>query len=370
MSSQVMVEAGDNYGGLDRCWKQNRVRSLLLVCGGSLGRLKLGAYFDALEKRTGIRVVRFSAFQPNPRYESVVEGVRLFRAEGCDMIAAAGGGSAIDVAKCIKLFAHMDLEKSCLEQAIVQNEIPLLAIPTTAGSGSEATEFAVIYHLGEKRSVAHASCLPSAVLLDPSVLDTLPDYQKKAAMMDALCHGVESFWSIRATRESRSYSKAAIQTVLKYKDAYLQGTAEGKANMLYGANLAGKAINLAQTTAGHAMCYKLTGLYGIAHGHAAALCTAKVFAHMARLCPTPSDRAPVGAALQELASVMGCATAAQAAERFQGILDGLKLEVPSPKSSADLELLAASVNLERLNNHPIELDAGTIATLYRKILTI
>lgn len=369
MPSQVMLGAGEGYESLDRYWKQGQVRSLLLVCGGSLSKLKLGAYFAALEERTGIRVVRFSAFQPNPRYESVLDGVRLFRTEGCDMIVAAGGGSAIDVAKCIKLFAHMDLEKNCLEQAIVQNQIPLLAIPTTAGSGSEATGFSVIYHLGEKRSVAHASCRPSAVLLDPCVLDTLPDYQKKAAMMDALCHGVESFWSIRATRESRRYSKAAIQTVLKYKDAYLQGTAEGKANMLYGANLAGKAIDLAQTTAGHAMCYKLTGLYGIAHGHAAALCTAKVFAHMARLCPAPSDREPVGAVLQELASVMGCDTAAQAAARFQRVLDESGLEAPSPKSSADPELLAASVNLERLSNHPMALDAGTIAALYREILS-
>ena len=82
-----------------------------------------------------------------------------------------------------------------------------------------------------------------------------------------LCHSMESFWSVNSTEESKQYSREAIQLMMKYKNAYLANEAIGNTAMLKAANIAGKAINITQTTAGHAMCYKLTSLYGIAHGH-------------------------------------------------------------------------------------------------------
>lgn len=108
--------------------------------------------------------------------------------------------------------------------------------------------------------------------MDASVLKTLPDYQKKATMCDALCHAIESFWSVNSTDKSKEYSMAAIQNVMKHMDGYLANTDEGNAGMLLAANTAGKAINITQTTAGHAMCYKLTSMFSSAHGHAAILC--------------------------------------------------------------------------------------------------
>ena len=145
-------------------------------------------------------------------------------------------------------------------------------MPTTAGTGSEATRYAVIYFDGEKQSISDYSCIPSAVLMDASVLKTLPIYQKKSTMMDAFCHAIESYWSVNSSEESRQYSRRAIQLIMENKDLYIGNDETGNTQMLKAAHLAGKAINLTQTTAGHAMCYKLTSLYGIAHGHAAALC--------------------------------------------------------------------------------------------------
>lgn len=101
-------------------------------------------------------------------------------------------------------------------------------------------------------------------------------------MLDALCHSMESFWSVNSTEESKQYSREAIQLMMKYKNAYLANEAIGNTAMLKAANIAGKAINITQTTAGHAMCYKLTSLYGIAHGHAAALCNAALWPYMAQ----------------------------------------------------------------------------------------
>lgn len=108
--------------------------------------------------------------------------------------------------------------------------------------------------------------------LTPGALKTLPAYQRKSTMLDALCHAVESFWSVHATAESKAYSRDALKMIRRYAEDYLANCDEGNAGMLLAANTAGKAINLTQTTAGHAMCYKLTSLYGLAHGHAAALC--------------------------------------------------------------------------------------------------
>ena len=269
---QQILTASADYVELDEYFVQSGAKSILLVCDSAFGFLRIKDYFETLEARKGIRVVKFSDFQPNPLYESVVKGVEIFHENKCGLIAAVGGGSAIDVAKCIKLYSNMDSSENYLKQQIVPNDVPLFAVPTTAGTGSEATRYAVIYYNGAKQSVTDYSCIPSTVLFDASALKTLPMYQKKATMMDALCHAIESFWSVNSNEESMGYSQQAIEMIVANKASYLANEDAGNENMLKAANIAGKAINITQTTAGHAMCYKLTSLYGIAHGHAAAPC--------------------------------------------------------------------------------------------------
>lgn len=354
---QVILRASADYRELDQYFRQIGAKRLFLVCGSSIRKLRLGAYFDTLEARTGIRVIRFSDFRPNPLYEEAAKAAEAFRSGGCDAIAAVGGGSAMDTAKCVKLWAGLDPERNCLEQEIVPHNVPFLAVPTTAGTGSEATRYAVIYYQGEKQSVSHESCIPSAVLLDPSALDSLPEYHRKASMLDALCHAVESFWSVHATEESREYSRRAVQTLWKNLNDYLANTPAGNAGMLEAANLAGKAIDLTQTTAGHAMCYKLTTLYGIAHGHAAALCVAKLWPFMAEK-----------AAGTELERVFRDLDRVMSAAGFQALLDRLELETPKPKPE-DFAILRNSVNPVRLKNNPIPLDTKTIDRLYHQILS-
>lgn len=370
MAEQKTLEASEDYVELDRYFSESGTKCILLVCGRSLRLLRISKYFDTLTERTGIRLVRFSNFNPNPLYESVVEGVQLFQESGCDLIVAVGGGSAMDVAKCIKLFSNMNASKNYLEQTIVPNEVQLLAIPTTAGTGSEATRFAVIYFEGEKQSIADDSCVPSAVLMDASVLKKLPEYQKKATMMDALCHSIESFWSVNSTEESRRYSRQAIQMIMANKDAYLSNEDEGNANMLYAANLAGKAINITQTTAAHAMCYKLTSLYGIAHGHAAALCMSKLWAFMISHTERCIDeRGPeyLKNVYVEIAEAFGCKSIEEAVEKYNAFLTSLNLTVPQPEEN-DYSILKKSVNPVRLKNHPILLDEEVIDGLYHQIL--
>lgn len=367
---QTILTADNNFFQLDKYIKQHGMKNILLVCGKSFDKLNLSKHLIEFANNRKIKISKFSDFKPNPDYESVEKGVDVFRKTNCDSIIAVGGGSAMDVAKCIKLYSNMPDTSNYLNQEIVPNELPFIAVPTTAGTGSEATRFAVIYYKGEKQSVNHESCIPFAVLFDASVLDTLPEYQRKATMMDAFCHAIESFWSVNSTEESKEDSKRTIHLILANYEAYLANNADGNANMLLAANYAGKAINVTQTTAGHAMCYKLTSLYGISHGHAAALCVSVLWRYMisnTKLCIDLRGFKYLEKTFTELAKVMGGNVPSDGVEIFNSILD--KLELSKPRvNETDYDILKKSVNPVRLKNNPIQLDENTINYLYHQIL--
>lgn len=366
----MIITAEDNYKSFDD-WIKGK-KKILLVCGGSI------RYIEGFSKKLSdveVPIVRFSDFRPNPGYESVVKGVKVFREEGCDSIVAVGGGSAIDVAKCIKLYANLPGDGgdgSWLSSDEVSNDIPFLVMPTTAGTGSEATRFAVIYYKGSKQSVASQSIIPDTVLMDPDALGSLPMYQKKATMCDALCHAIESYWSVNSTDESKEYSKEAIKGVLNHMDGYLANTRDGNTGMLNAAYVAGKAINITQTTAGHAMCYKITSLFGCAHGHATMLCNRILYSWMIENtdgCTDPRGEEYLKYTLDELGKIMGREDALSGAARLVEIFNALQLDVPAASENDFIEL-KAGVNPVRLKNFPVRLTEETIDDLYHKILSI
>jgi len=305
----------------------------------------------------------FNEFTPNPIYKDVVKGVNKYKENNCEEIIAIGGGSTIDVAKCIKLFVTLDPSINYLNQEYKDNNIKLTAIPTTAGTGSESTKYAVIYYEGKKQSITHDSIIPSIVKFEPNALETLPLYQKKATMLDALCHSIESYWSVNSTEESKSYSKEAISLIINnYKD-YLNNNSDTYEIMFKAANLAGKAINITQTTAGHAMCYKLTSMYNIAHGHAAALCVNKLYPYLINhidKCIDHRGEDYLKKTLEELERIIS-------PNKFNEILSELNFDSINYKQE-DYEILNNSVNITRLKNCPIELNKEDIDYLYHQIL--
>ena len=368
--NQVVLETYGQYDILDRWFIEKQVHRVLLVCGKTIEQQKISIYFSLLEKKTGISITRFSEFHPNPEYESVVHGVRLFHEKACDSIIAVGGGSAIDVAKCIKLFCNMQDDRNYLEQVIIPNAIPFLAIPTTSGTGSESTRFAVIYYQGVKQSVDDPSCIPDTVLLDGSFLVTLPLFQKKCTMLDALSHSIESFWSVNSTEYSMGYSETALKSILAHKDGYLANAKDDNIAMLWAANQAGRAINITQTTAGHAMCYSITSLFGCPHGYAAALCNRALFPWMIEHvdeCIDPRGSGHLKSVFHRIAKAMECDSPEDAGIRLNNIVQSMKLDVPSA-SEAQLSYLKSTINPGRLKNHPIRLDDSAIDLLYRMIL--
>lgn len=372
---QRIISARNNYFELDQWIREHETRRILLVCDHSIRFLKeFNTHLEEL-KKSGTELIEFHDFQPNPLFENVQAGVKRFREEQCNAIIAVGGGSAMDVAKCIKLFAPFegngeDGNWLKVKPEHIPNNIPFLAMPTTAGTGSEATRYAVIYYKGTKQSVTSESIIPSTVLLDPNCLKTLPLYQKKATAMDALCHAIESFWSVNSTEESKQYSRKAIELVTMHLDGYLSNTEKGNAGMLLAANIAGKAINISQTTAGHAMCYKITSLFNVAHGHATILCDRVLFPWMVEhtdMCIDPRGEKYLQDTLEEIAAAMECENANASAKKLDMIFESLNLEIPMA-TEEQFEQLKISVNPTRLKNHPVALNPVIIDKLYHKIL--
>jgi alcohol dehydrogenase class IV len=367
---QLVWKGQEGYEEFFRVLEEKEIKTLFLVCDKALPFLPLDFFFAKL-KELDISICSLNDFDANPLYKSVVKGVEAFRRSGAKMIAAIGGGSAMDVAKCIKLYANMDPVRSYLEQEIVPNQVELFAIPTTAGTGSEATQYAVIYHQGEKQSISHPSCIPSMVLFDPTLLRTLPEYQKKSAMLDALCHGIESAWSVRSTPESLEDSFAAIQKVMAWMEPYLAGEDAAAEEMLLAANLAGKAINITQTTAAHAMSYKLTSFYGLAHGHSAALCLPHLWRYMREHpenCIDPRGAGHLSEIFGKIEKAMGCSEEKRGEEFFLELLQRLGIKSPENGSDEDIPALAVSVNPVRLKNNPVALDRTALENLYQNIL--
>lgn len=365
-TGQTIFEGTDSYRNIEMIMADISCRKVLVVCGGSFRRSNLPDFFA--EKN--INYCAYDGFSPNPTYEEVLEGLRVFQENQCDFLISIGGGSAIDVAKCIKAFAHMDASEDYIDQKITDSGIMHLAMPTTAGTGSESTHFAVIYKNGEKQSVSDESLRPEYVILEPSLLATLPDYQKKATLLDALCQAVESYWAVKADEESRAYAKEAITLILRYAKPYIRAN-ENLIEIFHAANLAGRAIDLTQTTLAHAMSYKLTSLYGIAHGHAVALCMPYAWEYLAHHTDSLRDgvsKRDMEDALIELNRMFRCKTTGETVEFFRGMLAEFGLKAPK-SSPEDLEVLAKSVNAQRLKNYPAQIGEAEFREMYRLILS-
>jgi len=345
-------------------------RKVFLVCDSSFPFLSIKEDIEQMGKP----YVVFDQFTPNPLYEDVCKGVDLFQATHCDTILAVGGGSSLDVAKCIKLYCKMDKDKLYLEQEYKDTGVKLIAIPTTAGTGSESTRYAVIYHNGKKQSVTHESIIPDAAILEPKVLKTLPIYQKKCTMMDALCQGIESWWSVNSTDESKKLSKAAVETIMHWWHEYIFENTDASAEaIMNAANLAGQAICITQTTAPHAFSYKITSLYHLPHGHAVAVCLPKIWEYMTQHpenCIDPRGFDYVSVVFLEIAHTMGTTDVQTAILQFQKTMSIMELENPVSGTSrtTELELLSKSVNPVRLKNNPIQISETDALELYRMIV--
>lgn len=365
----------------------NNVPGILQELGGRRVFLVIDSSYPFLTIKEDIETlpveekVFFSDFTPNPLYEQVCNGIDLYNQSQCDTILAVGGGSAIDVAKCIKLAVLAEEGKAAIIPPLVSqrlpidgSKIPFIAIPTTAGTGSESTHNAVMYFEGVKQTVTNDGILPDYAVLEPSVLKTLPLYQKKCTMMDALCQGIESWWSVNSTDESKEYSRKAVELIMANWRKYIfDNDDEAAAQIMLAANYGGRAINIAQTTAAHAMSYKITSLYKLPHGHAVAVCLPEIWDYMIDHMDQVKDsrgQIYLDRTFIDIADAMGSGNARKAIASFRQMMLDMGLSNPvSENKEEDLLVLSQSVNPVRLKNNPIDLSSDVISALYSTIVS-
>lgn len=352
-------------------------RKLFLVIDSSYPFLNI---MDAIEALPVEEKVKFSDFTPNPLYEQVCNGIELLKSSNCDTILAVGGGSAIDVAKCIKLAVLAKEGNAAIIPPLVSQrlpidgmKIPFIAIPTTAGTGSESTHNAVMYYEGAKQTVTNDGVLPDYAILEPSVLKTLPLYQKKCTMMDALCQGIESWWSVNSTEESYEYSRKTVELIMANWRKYIfENDDEAAAQIMLAANYGGRAINITQTTAAHAMSYKITSLYKLPHGHAVAVCLPEVWQYMIEHpeeCIDVRGVVYLDGIFAKIVNAIGSDSVSGAISIFRGMIKDMELKNPvSDNRETELDVLSKSVNPVRLKNNPVLIDIPAARTLYSIIV--
>jgi alcohol dehydrogenase class IV len=274
VKDQKVFIGGDSVQIFKNAVAELASRKILLVRGKSSFHA-CGAEKFVLSALKDACYLPFFDFNVNPKIDDVVRGVEQLKLNHCNLIVAIGGGSVLDMAKSIAFF---DDDTSTIEQLLKNNQIkaretvPIIALPTTAGTGAEATHFATLYVNKEKFSIVHPCILPTIAIINPTFTYGTPRYLSACAAMDALAQSIESYWSASATTESEQYSERAIKMLWpSIPQAVNDDDPLARQNVAEGAYWAGKAINIARTTGAHALSYPFTIYYGFAHGHAVAL---------------------------------------------------------------------------------------------------
>ena len=323
-----------------------------------------GAAEQLSELRARSRWHVFSDFRSNPDVEEVERGATQLLQVRPDVVIGLGGGTAIDLAKAIAGSSKF----SGNVRKVLSGEIPigerdplLIAIPTTAGTGSEATHFAVVYADGKKYSLAHPSLLPDYAIIDPCLTYGLPKAVTVASGLDALCQSVESFWAVGATDESVDLAEQALTLALQNLPIVVHTpTQNARKNMCQAAWLSGRAIDIGKTTAPHAISYAITIRHSIPHGIAVALTLSLMLRYNFEIsdhdCVDSRGNQHVRQRLQRLLAVLGTDDVDVGCRR----LEGLVRDVGGATRFADLGIdqaesifkLADCVNVERLSNNP------------------
>jgi alcohol dehydrogenase len=256
---------------------RNGVRKVLVVTDKPLVELGIVGQVLAGFEGTATEAVIFDAVLPDPTFDIVEQGHAVYQENGCDGILAIGGGSSMDAAKIIgALVTHPGDPRNLVGMNKATNPIPpFFAIPTTSGTGSEATRGAVISdsQTHQKSIIAGANLGPDAACIDPQLLTGLPPHITAATGMDALTHAIEAYISVWDTGDARDKARAAIRIVFEQLPvAYSQGgDIAARDAMAHAAYMAGQAINQVNVGNVHAIAHQLGGEYGVPHGLANAM---------------------------------------------------------------------------------------------------
>jgi len=314
------------------------VKRVLVVTDKPLRQLGLVDRAIAALRPAGIELEFYDGVLPDPTYDQVAEGAAVARSPGSEAVLAVGGGSAMDAAKIIAAAATSTTPpQEWVGFGKVKHEVlPLYAIPTTSGTGSEATMGAVIKDTAthEKAVISGGTLLPLAAALDPELLLDLPPHITAATGMDALTHGIEAYIGTWERGSRAEDARIAIKLIFaNLPTAYRNGRdLDARSAMAMAAYYAGLAINQVNVGNVHAIAHQLGGKYGIPHGLANSL----VLPHILEFCREESEPR-----LAELAVLVGAGAAGEEpavlSHKFIQAVRDLRTEVGIPDQMAKIQ---------------------------------
>lgn len=330
-------------------------------------------------RETGAEYRVFEDLIPEPSYHDVEHVIEEVGDSQGDMIIAIGGGSVMDAAKLCSVLkdAPYTVKDLLSDPAQARKQIKSVMIPTTCGTGSEATCNAIVAipEQQSKQGIVNDSMIPDYVILDSRMIRRLPKQIIAATGMDALAHAVECYTSKKATPFSNTYAMASAKLIFdNIREAYENSdNLQAKSNMMIGAFYGGVAITASGTTAVHALSYPLGGKYHIAHGVSNAI----LFAHVMEFNKDACERQ-----LSELCDAINPKLAAKSeGEKAQYVIDEItdvvkKTEIPTNLKEfgvklEELDFLvdAGSKQTRLLVNNQKELNLEDIRKIYLKVLT-
>ncbi len=344
-------------------------KSCLIVTGKSFAR-KSG-YLDLIKEslsKSGLKVLVFDQVEPNPSIGTVYKGAELARQSGCDVMIAFGGGSVIDVAKAIAFLALNDviLEDYFAPKEVVAPAAPVLALPTTCGTGSEVTRYSLLTDVANrrKRVLMGMPILPRTALLDASVLNVLSKQMVAYTGFDALSHSFEALLSKSSTKISDLFASDSIVSVFgNLLEAY-GGDLEARERVFYGSMLAGIAINSTGTVIVHGMGYYLTNYHDVHHGLANAVLLSHVLRFEGDAARDKFERVAINLGLKGMSSLIDS-------------VESLADKVGIPRSIAELGVREGELDTmaadamsygRNMENNPVKVSVNEIREICAKAL--
>jgi alcohol dehydrogenase len=329
---------------------------------------------DALGKQ-GIEVLVFEQVQPNPRDVDCMEGADIARAAGSGVLVAVGGGSAIDTAKCIALLVTNGGHPRDWEDfgALAYDPLPTIAIPTTAGTGSEVSPSAVITDTVrmKKMNLFDVRNCPRVALVDPDLTLSCPPWVTASSGLDALSHAVDSLQCRLATPASDALALEGARLVALFiRRAFsTPDDVEARCGMAQGSLTAGLAVGLTDVSGAHCLAEAMGGLYGHPHGYCCAVSMPAIMEYNLPVCEEKYARLALAMGV-ERAGANDAALASAAIDAVRQL--NRDLEVPALRTLIrveDLDVLGdkAAQNTSNPSN-PRDADAAAFRDMFAREL--
>ena len=334
--------------GVERC---------VLVCGRHFQPRA-----EELRKKDVRICAIFAGVEQNPQLSGVIETVCLARETRADAVIGIGGGSAIDTAKFAAAVTKGDGEALAYyhgELPFPEKRLAIIAVPTTAGTGSEVTQVSVISHGREKRTINNPAFMPRAAIVDPELSSTVPPRTTMNTGLDALAHAVEGYWSIHHQPIPDLMAIEAVKTILQNLETAWRepGNREAREKMAYASLLGGLSFALPKTAACHACSYPLSEDYHLPHGEACAF-TLDSFIRI-----NADERLE---ALCHAAGLQGTEELAQSVAALKK-LAGLRTTL-SELGEVDMEKLCHDCAVHPLmNNNPVKLSEAELREMFEAL---